>query len=200
MLSVVSRLATVSLPVAHKDSFLRRFGIHQRCTDLCIYVVISVSLGILFASWPCGRHFSHICRQASHLLNFKHNIFWWPVYYLRLRCESVIRLAPSVQFVSLFFPFVRPLLVFWVECCFVEVVLFATVLFVVFFGFQEFWPNSDLNSSFGSVPRRPNLSTQVPVPGRCRPVEGYVSYAWPECPGFIMQFPLSPTPRPTPSP
>ena len=31
----------------------------------------------------------------------------------------------------------------------------------VFFGFQEFWPNSDLNSSFGPVPRRPNLSTQV---------------------------------------
>ena len=30
---------------------------------------------------------------------------------------------------------------------------------------QEFWPNSDLNSSFGSVPRRPNLSTQVdPTP------------------------------------
>ena len=33
-------------------------------------------------------------------------------------------------------------------------------LFVVFFRFQEFWPNSDLNSSFGSVPRRPNLSTK----------------------------------------
>ena len=55
------------------------------------------------------------------------------------RILTVVRLAPSVQFVSLFFPFVRPLLVFWVECCFVEVVLFATVLFVVFFGFQEFW-------------------------------------------------------------
>ena len=34
-------------------------------------------------------------------------------------------------------------------------------LLVVFFRFQEFSPNSDLNSSFGSVPRRPNLSTQV---------------------------------------
>ena len=34
-------------------------------------------------------------------------------------------------------------------------------LFAVFFWFQEFWPNSDVNSSFGSVPRRPNLSTQV---------------------------------------
>ena len=129
------------------------------CTDLCIFVVISVSLGILFASCPSGRHFYHICRQASHLLNFKHNIFWWPVYSLRLRCECVICLAPSVQFVFLFFTFVRPLLVFWVVCCFVEVVLFATVLFVVFFGFQEFWLNSDLKSSNGSVPRRSNLST-----------------------------------------
>ena len=27
---------------------------------------------------------------------------------------------------------------------------------------KEFWPNSDRNSSFGSVPRRSNLSTQVP--------------------------------------
>ena len=26
---------------------------------------------------------------------------------------------------------------------------------------QEFWPNSDLNSSFGSVPRRSNLSTKA---------------------------------------
>ena len=33
--------------------------------------------------------------------------------------------------------------------------------FVVFLRFQEFRTNSDLNSSFGSVPRRPNLSTQV---------------------------------------
>ena len=33
--------------------------------------------------------------------------------------------------------------------------------FVVFFGFQEFRPNSDLKSSNGSVPRRSNLSTQV---------------------------------------
>ena len=32
---------------------------------------------------------------------------------------------------------------------------------MVFFQFQEFWPNSDRNSSFGSVPRRPNLSTQA---------------------------------------
>ena len=32
---------------------------------------------------------------------------------------------------------------------------------MVFFRFQEFWPNSDLKSTFGSVPRRPNLSTQV---------------------------------------
>ena len=40
------------------------------------------------------------------------------------------------------------------------------LLFVVFFGFQEFWPNSDLNSSFGSVPRRPNLSTQVGTVGQ----------------------------------
>ena len=31
--------------------------------------------------------------------------------------------------------------------------------FVVFFRFQEFWPNSDLSSN-GSVPRRSNLSTQ----------------------------------------
>ena len=27
---------------------------------------------------------------------------------------------------------------------------------------NEFWPNSDVNSSFGSVPRRSNLSTKVP--------------------------------------
>ena len=26
---------------------------------------------------------------------------------------------------------------------------------------RGFWPNSDLNSSFGSIPRRSNLSTQV---------------------------------------
>ena len=34
-------------------------------------------------------------------------------------------------------------------------------LLVVFFRFQEFSPNSDLNSSFSSVPRRPNPSTQA---------------------------------------
>ena len=38
-------------------------------------------------------------------------------------------------------------------------------LFVVFFGFQEFWPNSDLNSSNGSVPRLSNLSTKVTTIG-----------------------------------
>ena len=32
---------------------------------------------------------------------------------------------------------------------------------MVFFRFPEFWPNSDLNSSFGSVSRRPNPSTQA---------------------------------------
>ena len=36
-------------------------------------------------------------------------------------------------------------------------------LFVVLFGFQEFWPNSDLNSSNGSVPRLSNLSTKAPT-------------------------------------
>ena len=38
----------------------------------------------------------------------------------------------------------------------------------IFFRFQEFWPNSDRNSSFGSVPRRSNLSTQGRAPERGR--------------------------------
>ena len=33
--------------------------------------------------------------------------------------------------------------------------------FVVFSGLQEFWPNSDLNSSSGSVPRLSDLSTKL---------------------------------------
>ena len=59
------------------------------------------------------------------------------------------------------FEFLETISEVWVECRFVEVVFFATVLFVVFFGFQEFRPNSGLKSSNGSVPRRSNLSTQV---------------------------------------
>ena len=35
---------------------------------------------------------------------------------------------------------------------------------MVFYGFQEFLPNSDLNSSNGSVPRLSNLSTKVAPP------------------------------------
>ena len=78
-----------------------------------------------------------------------------------LKVVGILLLAPSMQFVSLFFPFVRPLLVFWVECCFVEVVLFATVLFVVFFGFQEFW-NSGILILKTSFDQNWSLQNQTP--------------------------------------
>ena len=57
----------------------------------------------------------------------------------------------------------------WVGCCF-----FRILVFLVFYGFQEFGPNSDLKSSnaIGSIPRLSNFSTEGPTAERRGRVAG----------------------------
>ena len=135
MLSVVSLLATVSLPVAPKDLFLRRFGIHHRLHR-------SLSIGSYFCqSW----HSIRILPARQALLSYiegKHILFWTSSItsfdgMYSIFCSDASASYASPPQCSLFsFSLLScgPFLYFGSHAASLKWFFFATVLVVVFFG------------------------------------------------------------------